>query len=244
MLKEERHNTIVEIVNKKGFIKNIELQEMLSATVQTIIADINFLDKKGKLIKVYGGAKSIKSNIKFRELFDEDKTNLNVDAKNKIANKAVELIDENELIFIDTGTTTKHMINYLAGKSVSIVTNGYSIALDLMEQYMDVCVVGGNIIPATHAIAGELSLKFIDNFHFDKAFIGMNGYDGQNFYTTNVQEAMIKEKVIQNSKKSYILMDSSKFNSKNRIKVEINSNTTLISENKIIDPKNENPSNK
>ncbi|AKX34262.1 DeoR family transcriptional regulator [Spiroplasma litorale] len=231
MLKDERREKILNIINKKGFVKNINLANETNSTIQTIITDINELHNEGLLIKVYGGAKSLKNNVKkMQEHFDEEKNLVNIHIKDKIAKKAVELIDDGDLVFIDTGTSTKQMLKYLVDKNLTIVTNGYSIAMELLELDIDVCLVGGTIIPSTHATAGELSLKFLDNFYFDKAFIGMNNYDNNEFYTTNIQEAIIKEKVISNTENSYLLMDSSKFNSKNRIKVSYNKKTSLITE--------------
>lgn len=230
MLKDERRGKILKIINQKDFVKNKTLSELTNSTIQTIITDINELHNEGLIIKVYGGAKSKNSFKKVHEHFDEEKINVNSDAKNLIAKKAASIIEDGDLIFIDTGTSTKQMIKYLVNKNVSIVTNGFSIALELIELDIEVCLVGGTLIPSTHATAGEFSLKFIDNFYFDKVFIGMNNLDGNNFYTTNSQEAMLKERAIKNSEKSYILMDSSKFNSKNRIKVDIKKETTLVSE--------------
>ncbi|AGR41374.1 DeoR/GlpR family DNA-binding transcription regulator [Spiroplasma taiwanense] len=230
MLKNERREKIINIINEKGFVKNITLSELTNSTIQTIITDVNELHNEGKIIKVYGGAKSLQNSSKrMQEHFDEEKEKVNIEFKDKIARKAAELIENGDLIFIDTGTSTKQMIKYLVNKKISVVTNGYSIALELIEQDMEVCLVGGTIIPSTHATAGELSLKFIDNFYFDKAFVGMNNYDNNEFYTTNIQEAMIKEKVIKNSEQSYILMDPTKFYSKNRIKVDVKKETALIS---------------
>ncbi|ALD66566.1 DeoR/GlpR family DNA-binding transcription regulator [Spiroplasma cantharicola] len=233
MLKDERRNLIVELIDKQGFMKNITLSEMTDSTIQTIIMDIKELHQQKRLIKVYGGAKSLNNNQKMilRESFDEEKASLNIDFKNKIGQLAANLIEDGDLIFIDTGTTTKHMIKFLIGKQVEVVTNGYSIALELLENDITVCLVGGTIIPSTHATAGELALKFLDNFYFDKAFIGMNNLYKNEFYTTNIEEAMIKEKVFKNCEKSYILMDSTKFESRNRIKVEVSKETILISEN-------------
>ncbi|AOG60444.1 DeoR family transcriptional regulator, fructose operon transcriptional repressor [Spiroplasma helicoides] len=231
MLKDERRQKIVETINDKGFVKNITLAKLTNSTIATIITDVNELHEEGKIIKVYGGAKSLKHQTKpMQEHFDEEKQLINTDSKDRIAKKAVDLIEDGDLVFIDTGSSTKQMIKYLENKNISIVTNGYSIALELIELDFEVCLVGGTIIPSTHATVGELSLKFIDNFYFDKSFIGMNNYDNKNFYTTNIPEAMIKEKVIKNSEKSFILMDSSKFNSKNRVKVETDKNITLICE--------------
>ncbi|ATZ16210.1 DeoR family transcriptional regulator [Entomoplasma freundtii] len=233
MLKDERRIKILEVINKEGFAKNINLSRLTNSTIQTVITDINELHNEGLLIKVYGGAKSITINNNQKnmpERFDEEKDKLNIEAKDKIAKKAASMINDGDLVFLDTGTTTKRMVKYLLNKKIKIVTNGYSIALALIEQDMEVYFVGGRLIPSTHASAGELALKFLDNFFFDKAFLGSNGLANNNFYTTNISEAMIKEKVSQNSHHSWMLMDSSKFNLKNRIKIELKKETVLISE--------------
>ncbi|XP_035205631.1 uncharacterized HTH-type transcriptional regulator FruR-like [Stegodyphus dumicola] len=191
------------------------------------------MDKEKKLIKVYGGGKSLLLSLEnTREHWEEEKDKININLKNQIAREAINLIKDGDLIYLDIGTTTKQMIKYLNiyNKNLSIITNGYSIALELIEQDIDVCLLGGKLIPSTHAIVGELSLKFVDNFYFDKAFIGMNNFIDNHFYTTNIEEAILKEKIIQNSKRYFILMDSSKFDKKNKIKVELKGKQTLISD--------------
>ncbi|ADK69552.1 DeoR/GlpR family DNA-binding transcription regulator [Mycoplasma mycoides subsp. mycoides] len=230
MLKDQRRQKILEIVNEKDFVTNRQLAKLLSSTIQTIISDISELDKGKKLYKVYGGAKSANSLAKRYELFDEEKQHINIDIKDLIAQKASEYVSNGDLIFLDTGTTTKQMIKYLINKKIIVVTNGYSIALKLVEQDIEVILLGGSINPSTHATIGELALKNLDNFYFDKVFIGMNNLSSQHFYTTNIKEALIKEKAIKNSDKSFILMDSSKFGSKNVIKVDVLKETILISD--------------
>lgn len=220
MLRDERREFIIKIVGERGFVKNLTLAEMTESTIQTIITDVSELNELGKIIKVYGGAKAVSSEKTFSEPFEEEKLSLNLEAKAQIASTAAQQISDDDLVFIDTGTSTGYMVkNIILNKNAHYVTNGYSIAKHLMEQGLKVLIVGGEIIPSTHAIVGELAIKFLDNFNFTKSFLGMNSLEASYLYTTNVAEGVIKEKVIYNSEQTFILMDSSKFDQKNKIKV-------------------------
>ncbi|ARU90979.1 DeoR family transcriptional regulator [Spiroplasma clarkii] len=229
MLRDERRELIVKIVKEKGFVKNLTLAELTDSTIQTIITDVNELNDLGKIVKVYGGAKVIEKAKDFSEPFEEEKLKLNLDLKEKIARQAASQIQDGDLVFIDTGTTTGYMVkNVILNKNATYVTNGYSIARHLMEQDLKLYIIGGEIMLSTHAIVGELALKYISSFNFNKAFIGMNGYEDNALYTTNVKEAAIKEKVISSSKTTYVLLDSSKVNKKNKVQVDVNKNEVII----------------
>jgi len=226
MLKEERRVKILNFVNKNGYVRNNVLSEKFNATIQTIISDINYLSSTDQVIKVYGGVKS-KITLSI-ELTEEEKSNLNVKAKEDIALKAVNFVEDGDCIFLDTGTTTIKMCEHLFNKNITIVTNGYLIAKELLELGIPFTLIGGQIRPSTVAIVGSLALSTIENFHFDKAFIGINGIDDENLYTTQIDEAILKKYVIKNSTKIFVLADNTKFNKTSSVIVDKKDKVEII----------------
>ena len=113
MLHEERHEQILAQLKIKHAVKVNTLAKELGASESTIRRDINELDKKGLLKRVFGGAVSLSGNIASEATDIAERKQLNVEEKDRIAQYAATLISDNDFVFIDAGTTTEKMIEYL-----------------------------------------------------------------------------------------------------------------------------------
>lgn len=212
MLQEERYEKILEKLAEKGVVKSMELSEMLNVSESTIRRDINELRDMGKLKKVFGGAVPVKKNIHTEEEDITSKAAVHVAEKDAIGKYAAGLIKDNDLVFIDAGTTTERMLDHLDNRTAIYMTNGITHAKILAQRGFKVNVIGGTVKAATLAIVGITAVKAIENFNFTKCFIGANGIDLEKGITTpDPDEAMIKNEVIKHSSEAYILADSSKF---------------------------------
>ena len=128
--------------------------------------------------------------------------------KRKIAKYAASLINKEDIVYLDAGTTTEMMLDYLKEYDVIYVTNGITHARKLMNAGFKVHLIGGEIKAVTEALVGEEAL---DNF--TKGFFGTNGIDLKRGFTTPDQkEAAVKKKAMEQCQKRYILSDASKFN--------------------------------
>lgn len=212
MLAEERHATIVEIVNKNKSITITELCEMLDSSLSTIRRDLNTLAEQGKLIKVHGGAISKNENFTFLEENIKEKERLYTEEKAAIAKYAASLVREGDFIFLDAGTTTEKMIEFLPEKNITFVTNGFIHTKKLAERGFKVYIPGGEIKLSTEAIVGAECVMTLSNYHFTKCFLGVNGISiSGGFSTPDVNEAKVKSTVVSRSMKVYVLADHSKF---------------------------------
>ena len=167
----------------------------------------------GKLKKVHGGATLNKKQFIFNEDTVSDKQEKNIDEKRRIAKCAAEQITDSDFVYLDAGTTTLFMIDFLPEKlNASFVTNGISHAKLLSKRGFKVCILGGQLKHSTEAIIGLAAANNIQNYNFTKAFIGTNGItEAQGFSTPDSEEAFVKAAAINRSFVSYILADSSKF---------------------------------
>ena len=212
MLSEERHSIIVELVNSRGSVKLSELCAELDASESTIRRDLNVLSERGILTKVHGGAISNNDNFFNYENDVEKKSILYVEEKEKIAQYAASLIEDGDLIFIDAGTTTEKMIAHLPKKNVTFVTNGFINAKNLSQLGFKVFIPGGEIKLSTEAIVGAECVLSLQQYNFNKCFVGANGISRSGGLSTpDKNEAIAKSTAIKNSKKVYILADHSKF---------------------------------
>lgn len=213
MLTEERFSKILSILESMGSVTVQQLMTELGASESTIRRDLNTLDAEGKLTKVHGGA--ILKNGKYSTHDDEVLTRKekNREAKMKIAKYAAGLIQPGDFVYLDAGTTTELMIDYLEHRQITFVTNAIGHAKKLAEKGFTVYLLGGEFKAVTEAIVGEEAVTTLDKYNFTKGFWGANGVSPQKgFSTPELKEAMVKKKSMENCLESYVLADESKWN--------------------------------
>ena len=115
-------------------------------------------------------------------------------------------------MFLDAGTTTEMMIDYISARQAVFVTHAVSHALRLAALDVRVILLGGEVKSVTETAVGEETLEYLEKFRFTKGFFGTNGISMENgFSTPDPKEAAIKTKALYASRRSYILADESKF---------------------------------
>lgn len=212
MLSKERYSIILNEVNAKKSVTIGELCELLDASESTIRRDLKALADEGLLDRVHGGAIALSASFSFVEYDVEEKSKLFTEEKQAIARYAASLIDDGDFVFIDAGTTTEKMIDYLPEKRVTFVTNAFIHAKKLAQRGFKVFIPAGKIKLTTEAIVGAECVSSIKSYNFTKSFLGANGISLSAGVTTpDRNEASVKTAVINNSKTAYVLADHSKF---------------------------------
>lgn len=212
MLTEERHSMIIKAVNERASVTIAELAEMLDVSASTVKRDLIILANEGKIIKVRGGAMSRNESFTSVEKNVEEKASICTEEKMTIAKYAAELIENGDFVFLDAGTTTEKMIDYLNVKDVTFVTNGFIHAKKLARKGYKVFITGGEIKASTEAIVGTECVLTLKNYNFTKCFMGTNGISlTAGFTTPDVNEARVKSAAIESSREVYVLADHSKF---------------------------------
>ena len=145
MLTQQRHEIILKLLKEKGSITVTEVRDLLDTSESTVRRDITALDKEGKLEKVFGGAVEAGQKVTAHEYTVAQKNELNCDAKRKIAEYAASLIKPDDFVFLDAGTTTAHMIDFIRATSAVFVTNAVDHARRLASRGFKVILVGGEL---------------------------------------------------------------------------------------------------
>ncbi len=212
MLGEERQQAILAAVEQRHSVSVQELMQLLDISESTIRRDLNALDKEGRLVKVHGGAMAIGGSFHVKDDAVEYRKEINREEKIEIARYAAALIEDQDVVYMDAGTTTELMIDYITAKNVIFVTNSFAHAKHLSQKGYTTHILGGEFKPITEAIVGEEAIISLDKYNFTKGFWGANGVTKVNGFTTpDVKEAMVKKKSMQKTKERYVLCDSSKF---------------------------------
>lgn len=123
------------------------------------------------------------------------------------------MINDDDFVFVDAGSTTYLMTTLIEKSKASFVTNGIANAKELAQRGCRVFVLGGELKETTGAIKGLVAAGNLQKYNFSKAFIGTNGIsEKQGFTTPDTDEAMLKAVAIERSFVSYVLSDHTKFN--------------------------------
>ena len=164
-----------------------------------------------KLVQRFHGGVTL--NPDANELPMVYRSNEQISEKTWIAKQAALQIKDNQTIYLDAGSSTYEMIPFIHSKNITVVTIGIPHLSLLMENNIRTIVLPGFIRKSTEAITGAQTFNQLDNFYFDCAFLGVNGiHEKAQITTTNEWEAAVKEKVIHQSNKAFILADQTKFN--------------------------------
>lgn len=207
---EKRQNEIYSQIISKGQVKVIDLSHQFQVSMETIRSDLSNMENQGLIKKIHGGAKLKEA---YSEVAVEYKINENATDKQKIAKKALEYIHDGSTIFLDPGSTTLALAKYLPlKKDLLIVTNSLKIAQVITETKHELIFLGGKMLKKAKATSGSFTINHLDSIHIDCAFMGCDGFYKMEGPTTfSFSEVEVKQHVLKNSDKKYLLADTSKF---------------------------------
>ena len=208
MLKSERKKLILEELKQHKIVSLEKLVGLLETSESTVRRDLDELESENKLRRVHGGAE-LPHSLQEEETIQE-KSVKNLQEKKLIAQKASSLIKDKDVIFVDAGSTTAFLIKELERKDITVVTNSIHHAVQLVDKQIPTVIIGGGVKMTTDASIGGVALNQINQLHFDRAFIGMNGVDEGYFTTPDMEEGAVKRAILENAKQTYVLADSSK----------------------------------
>jgi len=212
----ERQSQIAELVQGKGRISITDICEIFEVSNMTARRDLGELDRQGLLRRVHGGAIA-NLGRSYEPPFQARATKSQL-AKAAIGMKAADLINDGDSIALDVGTTTLEIVHGLKGKrNLTILTNAIPIAnliIDNLSLEVDARLIlaGGIIRPRELSMIGDMPERAYQEFHVDKAFIGIGGIsleDGLTEY--NIEDARIKRVLISSAREKIVVADGSKF---------------------------------
>ena len=212
-MKEERIHQIHELLIEKRRISLDELCENFGVSKNTIRRDITELEEQGIIRKVYGGIVLKEAEITSLEPFAAREIR-NIDEKKKIAAVAAALVNDGEVIYIDSGTTTMHLLPHLAEKNFLTIVTASVYALELATRYsnLNVIATGGNLQAPIKALVGPSVLDCIRNYNFSKIFLASTGISIEHGATNaSPLECEVKRELVRKSCAKYLLVDNSKF---------------------------------
>lgn len=205
-LLKKRRSQILEIVEKLGDVKVLDLAENLGVSPITIRRDLLYLEDRKLLSRYYGGVK-----VRQEEKLDEvDEIEI---CKQKIAKYAASLVEDGDTIFINTSSTALAMIEYITAKDVTVLTNNGNAINHQRSSSLTIILTGGELRHIKGTMVGDPALDSINRTTAKKSFVGCSGLSVEIGMTTEffnevkINEAMLTRVVGE----AYILADHTKF---------------------------------
>lgn len=193
-----------------------KLCETFDISKNTVRRDLDVLTKKGTVAKVYGGAISTEPNgSNYKPLTSFNERNIkNSEAKIKIVKQASKFVNEGDTIFIDTGTSTLGIIDYLGHlNKLTIITNSIELIYKA-QAYANITIIGlpGILKRDTSSLVGSVCFKQLKTYNIDKAFMACTAISLKGGVTNaSFEEYEIKKTALEVSHEHYLLVDHSKF---------------------------------
>ncbi len=218
MLKEERHQQILDKIKLSRKVLSSSLSIELNVSEDTIRRDLNELSAKGLIKKVHGGALPIDNKV----LSYIERSSYNLKEKNIIARKAVKLIKDGQVIIMSGSTTNLQLAKIIPSDiNATIYTYSLPIALQLTEHpSIEIIFIGGKLYKPAQVTVGLDVVSSISQLRADLCFMGTGGINISNGMTEpNWEVSHIKKCMIEASKKVIVLCTQNKINNIKRYPV-------------------------
>lgn len=208
MYHKERLDTILALVEERGYVTVKYLIENLHYSKATVNRDLNTLAQMGKLKRTWGGAEP----VEVREIPVMWRYEYGKPIKKRIAKRACELVADGDTLFIDGSTTAQYMGEYLTEKKdLHVLTNNMALAAFLAERGVQVTVLGGRVLEAPYMLAGSDTVEAAAKYRADKCFFSTRDVSesGEMSYADDIYYSMHRT-MMRNSEQVIYLVDSEK----------------------------------
>jgi DeoR/GlpR family transcriptional regulator of sugar metabolism len=213
LLPVERQQRILDILREELSVRGSRLGELLGVSEMTIRRDLDILERQGVVERTHGGAVFRQERVVGRFHYNSA-VQENLREKQRIARRAADIIEPNDIIFLGEGTTCAQMIRYVdSGMPFTIFTNNLGVISEIEDKTGDLILLGGAYNHTTRALAGPLTMEMISQVNVTKLFLGVDGFSlNAGLTTPNLEMATVDRSMIRHTRGKVIVMaDHSKF---------------------------------
>lgn len=210
-MREDRLTRMENYIRDNKSVSLDKLCEVFDVSKNTVRRDVGEIVARTDIRKIYGGV-SVQYN-KIPPPFSE-RSSVNLAEKERIGRCAAQLVEDGDIIYVDSGTTTCHLIDHLQGhRNITILTH----SLDVINRAvpnpeLNILSLSGSLNRKTLSFTGQSTIDVLANCNISKAFMAANGVTIQNGVTQSTSiEFAIKKNVVARSDRIILMMESRKF---------------------------------
>lgn len=230
---EDRQSKLLLLLLSQGQMSVQGIAAALSASPATVRRDLSDLEKTGQIERLHGSARIATASQ--TELAFSAREHNQIAAKRAIASTAALLIQPNDAVFLDAGTTVLQLARHIKsnGMPVNVFTNGLVIAQELAHAaHVNVTLVGGRVRAENLSMVGPAAIAMLDGLWFDRLFLGASAIDAEGHVTSiDAEEAATNAHMVRRSASLVVLADRTKFDTRiTHAVIKLNKGDHLISD--------------
>lgn len=210
---EERQNTIIDLLGRKGRLSVAEIVTQFQVSEATARRDLEILAEQGRLQRVYGGALPVTQAMPEPPILERETEH--AFEKQRIGQAAAGLVQDGETIFLGSGTTVLEAARHLpALRSLTVVTNSLAV-LNILAglTHITVIALGGMMRPSEQSFIGHLTEQALAEIRMDKVFIGVHAISLDHGLTSDYLPEILTDRAIMKAGRQVIVLaDHSKVN--------------------------------
>jgi len=207
---DDRRNRLLELIRQRGFASLPALAEQLAVSESTVRRDLDFLEESGVAQRTHGGVFYTGPSPKLAH-FDQ-RQSFNWDKKRRIAVAASRLIDDNDTVLLDGGSTTYELAQLLVGRPLQVVTNSLPVAnLFTSSESADLVLIGGYVHAKTGVSLGPYANQMLAGLNVRRAVLSVAGASERGFYNSNLLLVETERAMMSAADEVIVVADSTKF---------------------------------
>ena len=208
--RDDRFERIMTALRVGSSVRIADLATRFGVSTETVRRDIDELSRQGLVDRTYGGAASAAA---FREAAVDERATERIDERRRIGACTAGLIEDGDVLMIDSGSTTVHFSQQLAAAAprVTVLTNCLGVALalgPLSETRVVLCP--GDYHVQEGGVFGPETAAFLQRFRATKAIIGASGLTAEGPVELNSAATWVKRMMIERAARRFLLLDESK----------------------------------
>ncbi len=208
-LTDDRKNKLLELIRQRGFASLPALAETLEVSESTVRRDLDFLEESGVAQRTHGGVFYTGPSPRLAH-FDQRQA-LNWDKKRQIAVAASRLIEDNDTILLDGGSTTYELAQLLVGRPLQVVTNSLPVAnLFTSSENADLIFVGGYMHAKTGVSLGPYANQMLAGLNVRRAVLSVAGINNKGCYNSNLLLVETERAMMTSAEEVIVVADSTK----------------------------------
>ena len=212
LIPAQRRERIQEYLSLHKIARTVDLCNMLEASEATVRRDLERLEQDGVLERTHGGA--VLNQRMILEPEYRQRAQQHPEEKRDIGSAAASLIEDGDIVFINSGTTTTQVIHQIRSDAeITIFTNNLNAALEMGEPGFHIYLVGGEYQSRSKSLAGRFAMENLRQVYANKAIFGVDGISLKHGCTvpTNAEAEVVQQMIERTMGKIIVVADHSKW---------------------------------
>jgi DeoR family transcriptional regulator, fructose operon transcriptional repressor len=212
LIPAQRRERIQEYLATHKIVRMDDMCSMLETSEATVRRDLEWLEQAGIVERTHGGAiLNQRLTLEPEYLLRAQK---HPEQKHLIGEMAASLIEDNDVVFINSGTTSTQVIRHIRDNAgITLFSNNIYAALELGGSGLKYHLLGGEFQPHSNSVAGRFAIENLRQVYANKAILGVDGVSLLNGCTvpSNPEAEVIKQMIERTRGQIFIVADSSKW---------------------------------